>query len=260
MRSPLHPARITHALRETSVTRVVVHEEIASTNPEAVRLGEPWTLVLAEHQQGGRGRLGRTWSETPRAGIAVSVLVPAPADHLGWVPLLTGLALHRAVAEVTGLDCAIKWPNDLLAPDGGKLAGILCERVPAGVVIGAGLNVDQSREELPVPTASSLALELGTGPGSIARDDLVVAYARALTELLAQLYAGGEPARVVMDAYRSRCATIGAGVSIQAAPGAAPVRATAEGVDQQGGLLVRDDAGRRRSLSAGDVHHVRMAQ
>jgi len=258
VRPPLDLDRIRAGVKESSVTQVHLHEQLASTNTEAARLGMPWALVLAEHQVGGKGRLGRRWSEAPRAGLAMSVLVPTPPGALGWVPLLTGLALHQAVRAVTGLDTAIKWPNDLLAQSGAKLAGILCELTPAGIVIGAGLNVLHSRDELPVPTATSLALELGPGAAPD-RTDLVIAYAGALSAVLNAQHAGGADAAGERAAYRRACTTIGARVELSDGTGRAR-RVEVEAVDDDGRLVVRDASGRPEHVTAGDVHHVRVAE
>src|SRR5689334_23501632 len=102
-------------------------------------------VLVAEHQATGRGRLDRTWVSPPRAGITVSFLVrpDVPAARRGWLPLLTGVALAESVGEVTGVRATLKWPNDLLALDGRKLAGILAEASTASpgrpaVVVGVG--------------------------------------------------------------------------------------------------------------------------
>ena len=130
-----------------------------------------WWVVLTDHQTGGRGRLGRAWTVPDRASLAVSVAVPV-AD-----PAQAGLdaAARRARAGRGGArgdgrrrprasTARLKWPNDVLLADDGdrKLSGILCELVTAGathaVVVGTGVNVDQTRDELPVDTATSLRL------------------------------------------------------------------------------------------------------
>ena len=87
------------------------------------------TVLVAEHQVAGRGRLDRVWTSPPRAGLTVSFLLrpDVPAARRGWLPLLTGVALAESVGEVTGVRASLKWPNDLLAVDGRKLAGILAE-------------------------------------------------------------------------------------------------------------------------------------
>ncbi|MFZ1373038.1 MAG: biotin--[acetyl-CoA-carboxylase] ligase [Nostocoides sp.] len=259
MRPALDMARIRAALQESSVTQVIGHERLASTNTEAVAIAQPWALVLAEHQVGGKGRLGRSWSEVPRAGLAMSILVPEPPRAVGWVPLLTGLALHRAVLETTSVVTSIKWPNDVLGPSGGKLAGILCERIAAGVVIGAGLNVDHTLSELPVEGASSLALELGTHAG-LDRSALVIAYVQHVDRLLADLTAGGAAAEGVRTAYRKHCATIGASVQVSGAAVDHHGPLVALAVDDEGRLVLRDGSGRSFAVAAGDVRHVRMAE
>src|SRR5689334_25409181 len=101
-------------------------------------------VLVAEHQATGRGRLDRTWVSPPRAGLTVSFLLrpDVPAARRGWLPLLTGVALAEAVGEVTGVRASLKWPNDLLAVDGRKLAGILAESTGTAVVVGVGLNVN----------------------------------------------------------------------------------------------------------------------
>lgn len=258
MRLSLDLPRIETALRESSVTQMLCHDQIDSTNTAALALDAPGALVLAEHQVGGKGRLGREWTETPRAGLAMSLRVPVPPHAVGWVPLLTGLALRTAVARETAYRADLKWPNDLLAASGGKLAGILCEMTPDAIVIGAGLNVDHTREELPVPTATSLALELGRPMGEIDRSALVIAYVQELTTLLAALHTGRGELRAAQEAYRAACSTIGARITVQTQ--GAPVAAEATGVDDDGRLLVRDQAGATRAIAAGDVHHVRVAE
>ena len=113
--------------------------EIGSTNaepgrPRPRRRTRPeGTVLVAEHQVAGRGRLDRVWTSPPRAGLTVSFLLrpDVPAARRGWLPLLTGVALAESVAEVTGVLPSLKWPNDLLAADGRKLAGILAETQPA---------------------------------------------------------------------------------------------------------------------------------
>lgn len=232
-----------------------------------------WWVVLTDHQTGGRGRLGRAWTVPDRASLAVSVAVPVTdAAHVGWMPLLAGLALTRAVREVTRaagreLTARLKWPNDVLLADDGdrKLSGILCELVTTGagtsrpaqvVVVGTGVNVDQTRAELPVPTATSLALAGVT----VRREDLVVAYLDQLATLLAPAGSAGsagpdDDLAAARDAYRAACATIGAQVQVHLPQGGL-VAGTAVAVDDHGSLVVRTPGG-SRTFAAGDVVHVR---
>src|SRR5947199_1889138 len=140
VRAPLDRAALRRAaVRPGGLWRdVEVVESTGSTNADllarALR-GEPeGTVLVTEHQQAGRGRMGRTWTTPPRAALTFSLLVrPAqvPPARRGWLPLLTGVAVVEAITGVTGVQTRLKWPNDVLAStsDGssGKLAGILAE-------------------------------------------------------------------------------------------------------------------------------------
>lgn len=260
----------------------------ASTNADVLARaaqGEPEGLVLVtDHQTAGRGRLDRRWQTPARAALAVTVLLrpgvpatgpdgaPLPAvdpARWSWLPLLTGLAVADALTRTCGLPARLKWPNDVLVPRTGapadppaKVCGILAElaSTPSGVAVavGAGINIAQTEAELPVPTATSLAL---AHAATTDRDTVLRAYLRALSaRYLAWRRAAGDPrASGLAAAYRETCATIGLEVAVELPGGT--VRGTAEGVDDDGRLLVRDDAdgGVLHALAAGDVVHVRPA-
>lgn len=232
------------------------HATIGSTNARAAWLGEPWRVVVADHQSEGRGRLARTWEAPPGAAVAVSATVPVPLDGAAWLPLLAGLAVAEAVEATTGLAASLKWPNDVLLPDDGdrKVCGVLCE-VMSGpgesvVVVGAGINVDQDRAGLPVDTATSLTL---AGATSVDRNRLVAAYLSRLSSWYAAL-TGGQAGRL-REAYRERCGTVGRTVTLSR-PAGADVFGTAESVDDEGRLVI-DAADGRHAWAAGDVTHVR---
>ncbi|HLL08245.1 MAG TPA: biotin--[acetyl-CoA-carboxylase] ligase [Nocardioidaceae bacterium] len=263
-RPPLDVAVLRRALLRPgslwSDLRVVA--ELASTNAELARLaraGAPQgTVVVAEHQSAGRGRLGRSWDTQPRAGLTFSLLVRPDGVAAGrwpWLPLLAGVAVAETGRREAEVDTALKWPNDVLV-GGRKLAGVLLERVegPAGAaaVVGIGLNVSARRDELPAE-ATSLALEEGT---MLDRSVLL----RALLRTFGALYTdwvrtGGDPAHGLADAYTRRCATLGRTVTVDL-PDGGKLTGLARSVDDQGRLLV-DSAGRLAALSAGDVTHVR---
>ncbi|HUX72040.1 MAG TPA: biotin--[acetyl-CoA-carboxylase] ligase, partial [Cellulomonadaceae bacterium] len=154
------------------------------------------TLLVAELQDAGRGRAGRHWEAPARSSLAVSFLLrpgsTVPVPTFGWLPLLAGLAAVTAVHVATGADARLKWPNDLLVGSSDavglpgwdtdrKVGGILSELVttPTGPValLGIGINVSQSRDELPVESAASL---LSAGLGEIDREALLVALVRAV--------------------------------------------------------------------------------
>ena len=250
-------------------TQVVVVEQTGSTNADlldAARrggpLGRPGTVLAAEDQTAGRGRADRVWVSPPRSGIAVSVLLeptPVPGPRWGWLPLLVGLATAEAIEGTTGVATSLKWPNDLLV-DGRKLGGILAQRVELtgsqtpGVVVGLGLNVDLPAPALPTPQATSLLVA-----GAAHRDRT-----RLLGDILVRLEswyeawvtsAGDATGAGLADAYRQRCATIGSPVAVTLPNGRMDGQAT--GVDDDGALLVRAGDGSVRTVTAGDVVHVR---
>ncbi|MBV2366063.1 biotin--[acetyl-CoA-carboxylase] ligase [Streptomonospora nanhaiensis] len=274
-RPPLRPAALERALvRPGGLWRTItVVPAMASTNTallEHARQGEPEGAVLVtEHQTAGRGRLDRGFTTPPRAALTLSALVRprVPAARVGWLSLLMGVAAVAAVERAAGVATALKWPNDLLSRDGEhKLAGILAEAAfpapdgggaadPPGIVIGIGLNVAQRREELPVETATSLAL---CGAPGTDRDALL----RALLEEFAERYAawaaagGDAEAAGLAEEYRRHCLTVGRAVRVHL-PGDRRAEGRAVGVDAEGRLVVRTETGREQALSAGDVVHVR---
>ncbi len=243
--------------------RVEVLEETTSTNAEVAErfrggAGEGLVLV-AEHQTAGRGRMGREWVAPPRSSLTVSfLLVPegVPPERWPWLPLLTGVASAAAVRRVTGVEVALKWPNDLLAASGDKLGGILLERVErdgadagsAAAIVGVGINCTQGREELPVPEATSLAIESGDPVDRLA-------LLTALVEELRGLYESWRTGTDIRSAYLELCATPGQDVRV-AVPGG-EVLGRAVDVDAGGRLVVRTEKGEQQHLGAGDVVHVR---
>lgn len=247
----------TRPLDERSVTPgdpwgpVELFDRLGSTNDEVREHPRPWRVVVAEQQDAGRGRMGRAWTTTPGTALAVSVLVPPPASGPSWVPLLTGLAVHHAVAEVAGVTTSLKWPNDVLVPADRdrKLAGILCEWTPDGVVVGLGLNVDTARADLPLDTATSLR---AAGAPGVDRAAVLTAYLVHLARLLRDDTGPGGRAQ---GDYVAACATVGREVEVHE-PGGAVRAGVATGVDDAGRLTVRSAQG-PYAVSAGDVVHVR---
>jgi BirA family transcriptional regulator, biotin operon repressor / biotin---[acetyl-CoA-carboxylase] ligase len=205
-------------------------------------------VVVAEFQTRGRGRLDRTWTSPPRAGLSFSVLLrPAgPVHRRTWIPLLTGLAVHRAVARLGAVETRLKWPNDLLLGDDlAKAGGILAQADGDAVVVGIGVNVTTQRAELP-PGATSLAAEAAECTD---RDPLL----RAILRSLGELHRGWD-GRPLPD-YAAACDTIGREVRVRLPDGTAVV-GTATGLDDSGRLIVRTPDG-DRPVSAGDVTRVR---
>jgi BirA family biotin operon repressor/biotin-[acetyl-CoA-carboxylase] ligase len=236
-----------------------VVERTGSTNAEllarAADGAAEGTVLVAEHQEAGRGRLDRTWTSPPRAGLTVSFLVrpDVPAARRGWLPLLTGVALAESVGEVTGVRASLKWPNDLLALDGRKLAGILAEASGGSVVVGTGLNVNTHTAELP-DTGTSLSVVTGA---PIDRGPLLLAYLRAVERRYrAWVDALGDPvASGLAGDYLAWSSTVGTTVAVTLPDGTA-VEGVAQAVDWDGRLVIATDGG-TVELASGDVRHVR---
>ncbi|GAB3208902.1 biotin--[acetyl-CoA-carboxylase] ligase [Marinactinospora thermotolerans] len=268
-RPPLRDSGLRRALvRPGGLWREIeVVAETGSTNTDLVaraHAGAPeGSVLVTEHQTAGRGRLDRVFTTPPRAALTFSVLVRprVSAARYGWLSLLMGVAAAGAVARVAEVDVGLKWPNDLLATGGEerKLAGILAEVAPSttdsAVVIGMGLNVAQSRAELPVPTATSLAVEEAA---CVDRDPLLRAVLRGFADRYrAWLERDGDAEASGLAAeYRARCVTIGRQVRVHL-PGERILEGTATGIDADGRLTVAAGDGTVTSLSAGDVVHVR---
>ncbi len=229
-----------------------------STNADlaawARRGGRPGKVLVTADQQAGRGRLTRSWVTPPDTAVACSVLVAPrrPVQEWGWLPLLVGMAVSDGVHEATGLDARVKWPNDVMVGER-KLCGILCEAVgDAGTplaVLGFGLNVGLTPDQLPVPTATSVH-----GEGSDASATAVtVANLRALERWFTRWDDGAD---LIAD-YRERCGTLGRDVTVHRV-GAQDVTGRAVDVDADGGIVVATPGG-RRTFVAGDVEHLRRA-
>lgn len=268
-RPPLDEPALVQALRVGAAgswwRALSVVEATDSTNADLVAAAhagaEEATVLVAEHQRAGRGRLGRVWQAPARSALTLSVLVRprVPASRWPWLPLLTGVVVAEAVREVAGLEATLKWPNDVLVGDR-KLAGVLVERVetPVGAagVLGMGVNVTTTSAELPLPTATSLALERAINTD---RHTLLVALLRTL-EALHQAWAldpgSPRPAAAGLHAsYVRRCNTLGRQVRVRL-PDGVELSGRAEAVDGAGRLVLATVAG-RRLVAAGDVLHVR---
>lgn len=276
-RAPLRADEVRAALLAPAgpLRRCEVVGRAGSTSTEALaRLAaDPaWAdggLLVAEHQDAGRGRGGHTWTTPPGAALTLSLVVrpDVPRATWGWLPLLTGLGVVRAVRSVTGLDAVLKWPNDVLlpAPDGvdlpgwgpdRKVVGILAEVAPDGtaVVLGIGVNVAQTAAELPVPTATSLR----AAGAPVDRTDVLLAVVREVTAVLDRWRAaGGDVVAPGLDRdVVAVCRTLGLEVGATL-PDGSRVRGTAVRIDPDASLVLRGADGVDRVLIAGDVRHVR---
>jgi BirA family biotin operon repressor/biotin-[acetyl-CoA-carboxylase] ligase len=234
MSAPLGTPRVHHRLTDSTNERA----------KELARSGAPHgTLVTADEQTAGRGRSGRTWSARPGSGILMSVLVRGLEERHAMLPLATAVAACEACEALAGVECAIKWPNDVWI-ERRKLAGILIEGRPqeGWAVIGLGLNVSTAQDEVPEElreTATSLAAAAAAPPPPL--DELLERICERLAELI------DAPAAEVLHAWRARDALEGTEIAWDGGSG------TARGIDDDGSLLV-DTADGRVALAAGEVH------
>lgn len=227
-----------------------VHQELASTNSEALRLAQAGathgTVVVAEHQSAGRGRRARHWYSPPGANIYCSVVVRGigPAltlsEWLSWAPLVSALAAAEAVHTTTSVSLSLKWPNDLLFQER-KVGGILCESTHISadapiVVIGIGLNVNMTEESFPEDLR-----QIATSIHTISHQQINRVH--LLTQLLLELEQGVDELRTygpdrLRRAYVSRCGTLGKRVRLLLGD-EQELLGTAESIGVDGALQVR---------------------
>ncbi|MFE3388406.1 biotin--[acetyl-CoA-carboxylase] ligase [Streptomyces anulatus] len=249
-------------------TSLEVVESTGSTNTDLAgqaRGGavDEGTVLVAEEQTAGRGRLERTWTAPPRSGLFFSVyLEPGdiPVERWGWVPLLAGVAAATGLARSAGVDMSLKWPNDLLVTVEGeerKTGGILGEFAGDGIVVGLGINVSLRADELPAPTAGSLAL---AGAVSTDRETLLRAVLRSLEDWYGRWKAAGGDAAAsgLQAAYAAGCATLDRTVRAEL-PGGTSLVGEAVAIDGDGRLVLSTEGGLQQPVSAGDIVHLRGA-
>lgn len=257
-------------LARAAAPLLVVVDAVGSTNAALVAreraAPQPHgTAIATLEQTAGRGRLDRSWAAPAGASLAVSVLLRTglPMASLAWLPILGGLAARAAVAaELPAAAVTVKWPNDVLVGER-KIVGVLAELVPetGAVVLGIGVNTAMTAQQLPVPTATSIAVEAGWGddaPDPVALADRVLAtLVRELFDRVDRLAAAGDPVAAGLAAEAAqRCGTIGRAVRV-ALPDGSTVRGTAIGIDPSGAIVVADHDGTELVVHAGDVTHLR---
>lgn len=220
---------------------------------ELAKEGAPeGSVVIADSQTKGRGRLGRTWHSPPGTGLYFSLILRPLLDpaELSKITLLAGIAVAESIEATSGLHTGIKWPNDVLL-SGKKVAGILTELyVDPGspcVILGIGINVhtrDFPPELQEVATSLSLA-----GGQDLSRVRLLRAVLKEL-ERGYELFKRGT-FRPILDAWREKCVLSGAQAQIRC--GEKTWEGTVIDVDQEGALLLKDQAGKIQRILSGEV-------
>ncbi|MTI96362.1 MAG: biotin--[acetyl-CoA-carboxylase] ligase [Firmicutes bacterium] len=223
-------------------------EQLDSTNNAALDGDWPeFTVLAADSQRSGRGRLGRSWTSIPGRNLYVSIVLFPQRQTLEWgsLSLVTGVAVAKALAGL-GFSPRLKWPNDVLLA-GKKVAGVLCEARNAKLVAGIGLNVNQVEfaDDLR-HRATSLREQRGRG---LSRS-MVLA---AVMNSFAGCYRLWQSAGFFALASQWSELDLLAGEFVRVAFGAKVVQGRARGIDEQGQLLVVDTAGKIRALNSGEV-------
>ena len=267
-------------LAATGIAQLTVVETTGSTNADLLQAvtADPkaWpdlAVLTAEHQTAARGRLDRSWEAPARSSVLVSVVLrpansngqPLPTETYSWLSLLAAVALRDALDETAGLPAELKWPNDVLVR-GGKIAGILAQLGPMGdgsvppVILGTGLNVTLTEDELPVPTATSVRLE---GAVTVDRTALLKSYLSRFCSLYRSFcnadgdatagLAGGPSLHKRVE---TAMVTLGQQVRAQL-PGDHEIIGHASRLDDSGSLLVVDASAHEHVVTAGDVVHLR---
>jgi BirA family biotin operon repressor/biotin-[acetyl-CoA-carboxylase] ligase len=202
-------------------------------------------IVVADHQTAGRGRLGRSWDAPPGKALLFSILLkPPPERHAPELSLVAGVAVADTVERSTGLAVQLKWPNDVMLRRR-KVAGLLAEARDGAVVLGIGLNVNQSREELPENAGSLLTL---TGR-EWRRDQLLDSLLADLERTYAAWRSGGLDA--VYEGLAPRDFLRGRRVSVNGTSGVATM------IDRQGRLEIEVGHGDVVAVESGEVLYER---
>ncbi len=258
MENALNLEKLQKALAGLPIPRILFFEETDSTNEQglaqAAQGAQEFTLLIAERQSAGRGRMGRKWITAPGSSLAFSLILH-PGEHeisrLGLFSLLGGLAVCRAAEDFGCADAQVKWPNDALL-DGKKTAGILAETSwqggqLAGVVLGIGVNLQPGA----VPPPEAVLFPATCVQAHTAKPVERLAFLRAVLEQLIELR-GRIQTSSFLDEYTRRMAFIGQGVILHAAQGE-EIAGVVLGVQEDGRLHMRLADGEEADFPIGDL-------
>lgn len=235
--------------------RVIYYPQVASTNDvarqEAQQGAAEGTVVIADEQTAGRGRIKRVWL-SPRGNISLSIILRPSLSHLPYLIMVASLAVVRSIELVTGLKAQIKWPNDILI-NGKKVCGILIENEVRGsalafAVIGIGINLKLSLADFPevAAAATCLADELGK---EVSRLEMIRSLLVEFERLYLMLSDRGE---FIFREWQSRLITLGRKVRVIS--GDSVLAGIVESVATDGSLLLRLPDGGSTRIVAGDVN------
>lgn len=246
---PLNVARI-RALRPQN--EIHYFSTVASTMTEAGRLAQQGsahgTVVLAEQQTAGVGRLGRSWESPPEFGIYCSILLrlTLPSDSFPVASLMLGLSTAEAIEKATSLACDLRWPNDVLINER-KVAGILTHLVDNCIVAGIGINVNQTAFPADLRTPAT-SLRLAGDGRTQSREDVLVALLASVDSFSSMLVSQG-PGSVL----RAFMAASSYAVNRRVVTEENGTKGVTAGLDENGFLLVESDSGRLERIATGGV-------
>lgn len=247
LRAALDKSRINSLI--TQYWRVSVVDVTTSTQSDLAALvrsgkAKPGDVIAANFQSAGRGRLSRTFEAPKNSALLFSFYIQPKRkkEDWGWIALIAGISVAQALGKVKA---TVKWPNDILVNEK-KISGLIAEIVGDGVVIGIGINVGMSLEELPFLTATSLAIE---GVSDIDRNEIL---AKVLSQFESNFITWDEGDDSVAQIYTSLSSTLGTKVQIHY-PNDEIEKGLAVAISPRGELVL--DSGRR--VQAGDVVHLR---
>ena len=233
--------------------RVIYYPRLTSTmevaKQEARQGAAEGTVIVADEQTAGKGRLKRIWL-SPKDNIALSVILYPDVVYLPFLIMLSSLAVVHCIEAVTGLKSQVKWPNDVLI-NNKKVCGILIEGDVKGnvvdyAIIGIGVNVNLRLSDFPeiLSTATSLSDELGK---EVSRLDVI----RQLLVEIERLYLALQTGGSVFEEWRDRLVTLGRKVRVKS--GKTTYEGIAESVATDGSLLLRHPDGSLTKIASGDV-------
>ena len=237
--------------------KIIYLDEIDSTNREVRRLGDAGavegTVVIADCQTGGKGRLGRTWFSPAGTGIWMSLLLrpELPPEKVSGITLMAALSVCRAIRSATGLNTQIKWPNDLVI-DGKKVCGILTESAILDgelkfAVLGIGVNVNQTEFPGDLPHAWSLAMTAGR---ELDREGLIECCLNCLKEDYERYVQSGD-LRQLRQEYEAHLVNLDQSVRVLSTTG--EWTGVAKGINDSGDLIVLNDQGESVAVNSGEV-------
>jgi BirA family biotin operon repressor/biotin-[acetyl-CoA-carboxylase] ligase len=205
------------------------------------------TILASEYQTSGRGRLDRTFTAPPMSALTFSLYIEPKVEREEWsfITLLAGLSVHEALAALDPqVSVGIKWPNDLLIGEK-KFVGMIAQATKKGIILGIGINVGMTAEELPVDNATSLALE---GFANLDRNEILASIINHF-EINVEMW---EHDKSFLAEYRSASVTIGKDVEVTL-PGGELIHSKAINISNAGALLLEDGS----EVTVGDVVHLR---